>query len=90
MSTPTPSDAGTGLNALSEDEFKQLVASGGTLTITQINARLHGIKVDAAQIEDLGLITRKERTSVHMAASDFRKLTLRMAARLLKAGNSST
>lgn len=80
-STPapsTPSDpaipTGLGLNDLSEDEFKLLISTGGTITIGQLNAQLKLIKVDAASLTALGITIRKDRGAVHMAAAGFRTL----------------
>lgn len=83
-STPAPLDptdpaapaipTGLGLNELSEAEFQLLISQGQTLTIGQLNMRLHPIKVDAASLIALGITTRQHRRAVHMAAAGFRSL----------------
>ena len=77
-----PAQAQRSILDLSDDEFKLLITSGGTLTIGQINKRLAKMEVDASKIVDMGIATRKERGAVHILAADFKTLRLSMIAHL--------
>ena len=79
---PLPIPPGLGLNELSEDEFKQLISIGGTITIGQINARLGILKVEASTLTAMGITTRRDRSSVHMASAGFSTLCDRLAVHL--------
>ena len=80
--TQAPAQAQRSILDLSDDEFKLLITSGGTLTIGQINKRLAKMEVDASKIADMGIATRKERGAVHIHAADFKTLRLSMIAHL--------
>lgn len=76
--------ASPGLEALSEDDFKQLIDAGGTLNIGQINAKLDGPMVNAELISALGIDTRRHRGAVHIDASAFKLLAIRLALYVLR------
>lgn len=83
--TTTPErSASPGLEALSEDDFKQLIDAGGTLNIGQINAKLDGPIVNADLIFALGINTRRHRGAVHIDAGTFKLLAIRLALYILK------
>ncbi|MFA9283740.1 hypothetical protein ACCQ08_03075 [Comamonas sp. SY3] len=90
MGTTITMNAGTGLHSLSDDEFKQLIASGGTMKIDQINARLQGPYIGVVFILALGIPVRQERRAYHIDARDFNLLAMRIAAHVLsKAGGAA-
>lgn len=81
-STQAPG-ASEDLHSLSDDEFKLLINSGGTMNVDQINARLNGPYVGVVFIRTLGIPIRQDRRAYHIDANDFNLLSMRIAAHVL-------
>lgn len=59
---------------LSDDEMQALIDNGGTRTLGRINTLLAKLALNASNITDLGIATRKYRGAVHIEASQFTAL----------------
>jgi hypothetical protein len=59
------------LSELTDDEFTELIESGQTLKLGEVNELLTDVHVNAASLEAFGIDLRRARGAVHIRTSDF-------------------